>query len=213
MSAPLPLDALADRLAALPASCGPVRLVGVDGHAGSGKTTLARELSERLGGAPVLHLDDLACHESLFDWTDRLTRQVLEPLERGVRARYVVYDWVARAFSAEAELPPAPVVLVEGVGAGRAALRPRLACLLWVEMAAGDAWRRGRRRDGPAQRDFWAQWIPAERAHFAADPSRPFADFLVGETGPGRTGYEVRERRGETPNPALNMTLRISDGR
>ncbi|MEW2220107.1 hypothetical protein AB0939_12495 [Streptomyces sp. NPDC006990] len=213
MPAPLPLDALADRLAALPASCGPVRLVGVDGHAGSGKTTLARELSERLGGAPVLHLDDLACHKGLFDWTERLTRQVLEPLERGVRARYVVYDWVARAFTAEAGLPPAPVVLVEGVGAGRAALRPRLASLLWVEMAAADAWRRGRRRDGPAQRDFWARWIPAERAHFAADPSRPFADFLVHETGPGHTGYEVRERRGETPGPPLNMTLRISNGR
>ncbi|OEV10524.1 hypothetical protein AN220_31155, partial [Streptomyces nanshensis] len=81
------------------------------------------------------------------------------------------------------------------------------------EMAAADAWRRGRHRDGPAQRDFWARWIPAERAHFAADPSRPFADFLVRETGRGRTGYEVRERRGETPGPPLNMTLRISDGR
>ncbi|WP_432070326.1 uridine kinase family protein [Streptomyces sp. AA1529] len=213
MPAPLPLDALAGRLAALPASCGPVRLVGVDGHAGSGKTTLARELAELLGGAPVLHLDDLACHEGLFDWTERLTRQVLEPLERGGRARYVVYDWVAGAFTAEAGLTPAPVVLVEGVGAGRAALRPRLASLLWVEMAAADAWRRGRHRDGPAQRDFWARWIPAERAHFAADPSRPFADFLVRETGRGRTGYEVRERRGETPGPPLNMTLRISDGR
>ncbi|MGP3974809.1 uridine kinase family protein [Streptomyces sp. 8N114] len=212
MPAPLPLEALADRLAALPASCGPVRLVGVDGHAGSGKTTLARRLSELLGGAPVLHLDDLACHEALFDWTERLARQVLAPLERGAPARYVVYDWVARVYSTEAVLPPAPVILVEGVGAGRAALRPYLACLLWADMAAETAWRRGRRRDGAGQRDFWAQWIPAERAHFAADPSRPFADFLVRESDKGPMSYEMREKAEEAPDSALNMTLRITHG-
>ncbi|MFI8852934.1 uridine kinase [Streptomyces sp. NPDC053499] len=212
MPAPLTLEALADRLAALPASCGPVRLVGLDGHAGSGKTTLARRLSQLLGGAPVLHLDDLASHEALFGWTERLTRQVLEPLGRGEPARYVMYDWVAGAYTTEAVLPPAPVVLVEGVGAGRAALRPLLACLLWSDMAAEDAWRRGRRRDGPGQRGFWARWVPAERAHFAADPSRPFADFLVRETGEGRTGYEVRESAGEAPDAPLNMTLRITRG-
>ncbi|MGI5351068.1 uridine kinase family protein [Streptomyces sp. CA-250714] len=212
MPAPRSLEALADRLAALPASCGPVRLVGVDGHAGSGKTTLARQLSELLGGAPVLHLDDLACHEALFDWTERLAEQVLGPLERGAPARYVVYDWVARAHSTEAVLPPAPVILVEGVGAGRAALRPYLACLLWADMAAEAAWQRGRRRDGPGQHGFWERWIPAERAHFAADPSRPFADFLVRETGKGRPGYEIRERAEEAPDAALNMTLRITPG-
>ena len=48
------------RLRRLPPSCGPVRLVGVDGHAGSGKSTFAGQLAEALGGAPVLHLDDIA---------------------------------------------------------------------------------------------------------------------------------------------------------
>ncbi|MBQ0865527.1 uridine kinase [Streptomyces sp. RK75] len=212
MPAPLTLEALADRLAALPASCGPVRLVGVDGHAGSGKTTLARRLSELLGGAPVLHLDDLASHQALFDWTELLFGQVIEPLGRGVPARYVAYDWVARARTDEVVLPPAPVLLIEGVGAGRAALRPYLACLLWADMAPEAAWRRGRRRDGPGQRDFWARWVPAERAHYAADPSRPFADFLVRETGKGHPGYEIRERVGGAPEAPPNMTLRITRG-
>ncbi|MDJ1132428.1 uridine kinase family protein [Streptomyces iconiensis] len=194
MPALLSAEALSSRLTALPPSCGPVRLVGVDGHAGSGKTTLAALLSAELGGVPVLHLDDLAAHDVLFDWTDRLADQVLAPLGRGESARYEVYDWVERARTSEAVLPPAPVVLVEGVGAGRAALRPYLACLLWMDVPCGEAWRRGQERDGPAQRAFWEGWIPAERAHFARDPSRPYAHWLVRKAagGPGYHAAHVR---------------------
>ncbi|MFI7100787.1 uridine kinase [Streptomyces sp. NPDC050161] len=183
------LAPLAARLGALPPSCGPVRLIGVDGHAGSGKSTFARRLSEALGGAPVVPTDDLATHEQLFDWAERFRTQLLEPLSRGRRARYEVYDWVRGAFAGARELEPAPVVLVEGVGSGRRALRPYLACLLWMELADAHSWERGRRRDGPDLSGFWDGWIPAERAHFAADPSRPYADLLVLQ---GKLGYEVR---------------------
>lgn len=218
------LAALAARLRGLPPSCGPVRLVAVDGHAGSGKSTFAGRLAAALGGgttptvggpatvgvpstggesataagpgednepaAPVLHLDDLATHDELFAWTGRLREQVIGPLSEGRSARYGVYDWVRRSFTRERTLAPAPVVLLEGVGAGRAALRPYLACLLWMELPGETAWARGRRRDGPGLDTFWDGWIPAERAHFAADPSRPYADLLVTQ---GRVGYEWHE--------------------
>jgi hypothetical protein len=108
------LARLADRLRALPPSCGPVRLVAVDGHAGSGKSTFAVRLSAALGGAPVVRLDDLATHEELFGWTGRLREQVLEPLGRGAAARYGVYDWTAARFASSAAVPCAPVVLIEG---------------------------------------------------------------------------------------------------
>ncbi|MFB7636120.1 uridine kinase [Streptomyces sp. NPDC056149] len=189
-SAPDPvLDPLAARLHTLPPSCGPVRLIAVDGHAGSGKSTFAARLAEALGGAPVVHTDDLATHEELFEWSDRFREQVLDPLSRGETARYGVYDWVRREFAEVRELPPAPVALVEGVGTGRRALRPYAACLLWMELASEHSWERGQLRDGPGQSAFWDGWIPAERAHFAADPSRPHADLLVLQ---GQMGYEVR---------------------
>ncbi|WP_419993364.1 uridine kinase family protein [Streptomyces boninensis] len=174
-----PLARLAAKVRALPPSCGPVRLVAVDGHAGSGKSTFADRLAAALGGAPVLHLDDLATHEEHFGWTGRLRRQVLEPFERGEPARYGVYDWHRRAFGEIRELPAADVVLVEGVGAGRRALRPRLALLLWMEYEQHAAWERGRQRDGAEQHPFWEAWMPGERRHFAGDPSRPYADLLV----------------------------------
>ncbi|MFD9509114.1 uridine kinase family protein [Streptomyces mirabilis] len=198
---------LAARLRALPPSCGPVRLIGVDGHAGSGKTTFAGRLSAALGDAPVLHLDDIATHEELFGWTRRLLRQVVEPLSRGETARYVPYDWSARAFGPVRELPPAPVILLEGVGAGRRALRPYLARLLWMELARDEAWTRGRRRDGEAQSAFWAGWVAAERQHFVEDPSKPFADLLVRQCS---EGYEVLS--GPTGTAGPDQLLTHGDG-
>ncbi|MGP4009442.1 uridine kinase family protein [Streptomyces sp. 4N124] len=179
---------LALRLRRLRPSCGPVRLIGIDGHAGSGKSTFAGQLAAALGGAPVLRLDDIASHEELFDWTDRLLAQVIEPLAQGRTARYAPYDWRARRFGPDLLLPPAPVILVEGVGAGRRALRPHLAHLLWMELPHEEAWTRGRNRDGEEQREFWAGWVEAERRHFADDPSRPFADLLVRQC---EKGYKV----------------------
>ncbi|MDQ8703360.1 hypothetical protein RCO28_12805 [Streptomyces sp. LHD-70] len=182
------LTRLARTVRALPPSCGPVRLVGVDGHAGSGKSTFAGRLAAALGGAPVLALDDVRSHTELFDWTDRFRRQVLDPLSDGRTARVPAYDWNTRRFDAEMRLPAAPVVLIEGVGAGRRELRPWLAWLCWMDLTHGEAWARGRGRDGSAQREFWDGWEQAEHRHFAEDPTRPCADTLVRQ---GSEGYVV----------------------
>ncbi|WP_216590791.1 uridine kinase family protein [Streptomyces brasiliscabiei] len=197
------VEDLASRLRTLPPSCGPVRLVGVDGHAGSGKSTLAGRLAVALGGAPVLHLDDIATHEELFAWTGRLLDQVIEPLRDGRSARYAPYDWRARGFGPARTLPAAPVIVVEGVGAGRRALRPYLARLVWMEVPEERAWARGQARDGEEQSEFWAGWVRAERRHFAEDPSRPFADLLI---RPGNTGYEVLAGPATTPGSASHLT-------
>ncbi|MFJ1708205.1 uridine kinase [Kitasatospora sp. NPDC088346] len=190
---PEPLDGLAAACRALPPSLGPVRLIAVDGHAGSGKTTFAGRLAAALGGAPVVHLDDLATHEEPFGWVGRLRRQVLEPLAAGRTAAYPAYDWTLRRFTGLRRAPAAPVVLVEGVGAGRRAVRPSLAALVWMELAADAARARGELRDGPDLAEFWAGWARAEHAHFAADPSRRYADLQVD----GVTGRIVRGTLGQ----------------
>ncbi|MER5431533.1 hypothetical protein [Streptomyces sp. NPDC002588] len=196
---------LASRLRRLPPSCGPVRLVAVDGHAGSGKSTFAGRLAEALGGAPVLHLDDIASHDALFGWTGRLATQVIEPYRRGETAHYAAYDWHARRFGPPRPLPAAPVVLIEGVGAGRRAVRPHLACLLWLDLPREESWARGRARDGEEQREFWDGWVRAEARHFARDPSRPHSDLLVRQLD---EGYEVLPGPATDPLPHPDVTHR-----
>ncbi|MFI1163946.1 uridine kinase [Streptomyces sp. NPDC020801] len=199
------MHALAARLRRLEPSCGPVRLVGIDGHAGSGKSTFAGQLAEALDGAPVLHLDDIASHQEPFTWDGRLLTEVIEPLTRGATAHYSPYDWRTRRFGGARALPPAPVILIEGVGAGRRALRPHLALLLWMELPHTAAWARGRSRDGEEQREFWDGWVEGERRHFTEDPSRPFADLLVRQLP---EGYEVLSGPAGTVGPDQNVTQR-----
>lgn len=146
----------------------------------------------------MLHLDDLASHDELFAWTGRLLTQVIEPLRRGETAHYAPYDWHTRGFGPPRPLPPAPVLLMEGVGAGRRALRPYLAGLLWMDVPREEAWARGRSRDGEEQREFWDGWVPAEVRHFAEDPSRPYAAWLVRQL---TEGYEVLPGPMGTPGP------------
>ncbi|MFE0605565.1 uridine kinase [Streptomyces sp. NPDC058892] len=197
------LESLARELADLPRSLGPVRLIGIDGHAGSGKSTFAGRLAAALGGAPVLHLDDVASHEELFGWEERLRSRVLEPLAAGRPAHWAPYDWAERRLGPERVLEPAPVLLMEGVGAGRRALRPHLARLLWMETPRAQSWLRGRARDGRELSDFWDGWERAERAHFSSDPSRPFAQTLVRQSG---TGYEWSCGTGATAGNAASVT-------
>ncbi|MFF2171788.1 uridine kinase family protein [[Kitasatospora] papulosa] len=195
----------AHRLRALPPSCGPVRLIAVDGHAGSGKSTFAGRLATALGDAPVLRLDDLATHEELFSWTGRLRAQVLDPLSRGEPARYLPYDWTARRFGPPRTLDPAPVLLVEGVGAGRSSVRPFLAALLWIEGDSAASWEQGRLRDGPGLSEFWDGWTVAEQRHFAGDPSLPFADAVIRRVP---EGYEWLEG----PHATAGASHFVTDG-
>ncbi|MGW1139400.1 uridine kinase family protein [Streptomyces zhihengii] len=201
------LGHLAAALGTLAPSCGPVRLIAVDGHAGSGKTTFAARLARACGEeVPVLHLDDLATHDELFAWTGRMRREVIEPLSAGRTAHFHPYDWNLRRFTDPRPLPAAPLVLVEGVGAGRRALRPHLAALLWMERAAEDSWERGRTRDGAGLAGFWDGWTAAESRHFSADPSRSHADLLVRECREGYEWLPLAHGAGRTPWASPSVT-------
>lgn len=164
-----------DLALARPSRLGPVRLVCVDGPAGSGKSTFAGALAAHLQArevrAAVLHLDDLYAGWTGLDGdvAPRLAAQVLEPLRRGRDARYQRYDWAAGRFAEWVDVPRPDVLVVEGCGSGRRAVAADAVVLVWVEAPAGMRLERGLARDGEALRPQWERWMRDEQAHFARE--------------------------------------------
>ncbi|MGW1991721.1 uridine kinase family protein [Embleya sp. NPDC001921] len=186
---------LAACVAALPPSIGATRLVAVDGIGGSGKTTLADALAARLGGAPVVRLDDFARPGDFFGRLPRLRVQLLELPARHEAGRCDTYDRAGYRISGYSEVPAAPVVILEGVGAGRRELGPVTALRVHVDTPAELAAARSLDRDGPGLAWFRRLWRAAEAAHLARDRpwTRPHLR-VDGADGLGAAGNEPDRR-------------------
>ncbi|HET8603566.1 MAG TPA: 4-amino-4-deoxy-L-arabinose transferase [Marmoricola sp.] len=178
---PLP-ERLATAAARRPATLGRGRLVCVDGPAGSGKTTLATALATILGGAPVVHMDDLYPGWDGLPEVGREVLGLLGPLADGRPGCYRRYDWYAGRFAEQHCVAPGPWLVLEGVGSGQSAWAGLTTLLVWVEVPDDLRLQRGIARDGEAERGHWVRWMADERAHFVRDGTRERADVLVDGT-------------------------------
>jgi hypothetical protein len=161
------------------------RVLAVDGRSGSGKSTLVAGLVATVPGAAVVHTDDVAWYHDFFDWADLLADGVLAPWRAGRDVAYRPPAWDARGRTGAITLPSgAPLLVVEGVGAGRRAFGPLLDAVIWVQTDRALATRRGLERDG-GDVAFWDEWEAHERSFLAADRPWERADLVI-------SGQDVR---------------------
>ncbi|GAT66015.1 hypothetical protein HS048_26915 [Planomonospora sp. ID91781] len=181
MAATISFPDLAAMVGALPPSCGPVRIVAVDGPGGSGKTTFAGRLSRALD-AQVIHSDDFPVpwDEPPAAWFAHVEEQVLGPLAAGRAGGYRRYDWVRGVFAERVDVPVAPVLVLEGVSTARRTAP--VAYAVWVEAPRELRLARALARDGAHLEPQWRTWMRAEDEWFAADRTRERADLLVDGT-------------------------------
>lgn len=181
---------LARALECLPAR--PVRLIAVDGGAGSGKTTFAALLGREMA-VPVLQIDDFISWLNLESWWPRFEEHVLGPLFRGEDLEFQVRDWVGDTYGEGLgewkRVPWNETMILEGIGSSRMALLDRLAYAIWVEAPEDLRIRRGIERDGETDEALWRRWMPFEADFFAQDGARSRASLFVDGTQPFEGGF------------------------
>jgi uridine kinase len=159
--------------------------VAINGHSSSGKTSLSRRLAEALPQCSVLHTDDIAWHHGVFSWDELLINDVLPVRDRRA-LHYRPPAWVARGRDGAITLDDdRDFVIIEGVGASQASLRPQLAVSIWVEtpQPIRDSRDAARIAAGETSANSYARWMAEENAYLAAERPWQHADLIVDGIG------------------------------
>lgn len=174
----------------------PLIFIGIDGCGGVGKTTLSKQLSEKLQHVTVVHMDEfdlpykdriiVPIHQKAFGAdTDykRLLRQVMYPLKKLQSSRYQRYSWDNDRMEEWIDLWPQGIIVVEGVYAIRSELSPLYDLRVWLECPTDIRLERGLKRDGEVARDRWiTDWLPMEERYLTLDNPMQRADIIL-QTG------------------------------
>lgn len=162
-------------------------LVGIDGPAGGGKSTLADRVAAALGDAPIVRMDDLyPGWDGLAASVPLLVRWVLSPAEHGRIPRYRRYDWYRGGYAEWRAVRRHRYLIVEGAGSTCGIARGYFAVRVFVDASPDERMRRALRRDGDIFRPHWDRWARQEVALFGPDRTRRAAHVVVmtGSTGP-----------------------------
>jgi para-aminobenzoate synthetase len=173
------IDQVARHVADTTPACGEIRVVGVDGRSGAGKSTFARALAERLD-APLLQLEGLYEGWAGLDrGVELLDSDVLTPLAAGWPGLAPQYDWELEAWGDPLAVPITPILVIEGVGVGAARVARHLSLLVWLDVPDELRKERALARDGEAYLPYWEGWAAQERALLAREDIAARADVIV----------------------------------
>lgn len=166
----------------------PVKLIGIDGHGGSGKSTFAEFLAKDLK-AEIIHQDDFASWDIGLNWWPRLIKDILEPIQKG--AKSLSYErgkwWPNHNPEPVRKQPVTTIMILEGVSSTRKEFRPYLTYKIWIETPRNICLKRGIERDkdqGSSEEIIkkWEDYLKEEDEYIARDNPIENADLVVDGT-------------------------------
>ncbi len=165
------------------ASPGP-HLLAIDGPAGGGKSTLAKDLFlyfSTVRDVNLLGLDDI------YDgWKNALGQQLSDDLERISQAHQNqsvfsidIYNWSTSSFSEVREIKPKEILILEGVASAQEVIRAHNAITIWMDIDPLLGMERVLERDGHHIAEQMKAWQVLQSEHFAHSGARENADFII----------------------------------
>jgi uridine kinase len=182
-------------------------VIGVAGGTGSGKTTVANEILQRVGADQIAYIPHDAYYRDLahlpsherkrinYDHPDSLESELLvdhlKELRAGRAVEIPVYDFTTHTRTQETRrVGPAPVILVEGILVfTEPRLRAQFDVKLYIDTDADVRFIRRLRRDieerGRSVESVCSQYLSTVRPmHLEfVEPSKRYADVIIPEGG------------------------------
>lgn len=157
-------------------------LIAIDGPAGSGKTSLANQLSNKLNSVTTIHMDDL-----YNGWEDALTATLTKHLEEWITyplkehqgVKYQKFNWASNEYGPSVEVRDIEILILEGVGAAQTMIRQQADLTIWIEVGPQIGLARVLNRDGAQILPYMLKWQERERAHFLQDQTKENCQIFV----------------------------------
>lgn len=178
---------LLEELRTLPAE---IRIIAIDGRCAAGKTTLAAELAEQLGG-DVIHMDDFFLPPKLRTperrsepggnvHYERFLTEVIPKLASGEAFSYQRFDCSRMAPEDRIPVQNNGFVFVEGAYSCHPVLGNYMDRKVFLDIDRVNQTERIRGRNGEDRlQDFLQLWIPLEEAYFLAFSVEENADYII----------------------------------
>ena len=184
---------LQELLSAKEPKTGKVKFIAIDGHGGSGKSTVAKLIAAELG-AEIIQTDDFASWENPTNWWPLVIECVFRPVMEGAtKLNYPRSKWWPNHHPEPVvDQPVTPIIILEGVTALRKEFRPYVSLGLYVETPRDICMQRGIARDltndtGKTKEEItnmWQKWAADEDDYLKRDDPKAYADIVVDGTRP-----------------------------
>ncbi len=178
-------------LATRPSKVAQTKFIAIDGHGGSGKSSLATWLVGKLD-AQIIHTDDFASWDNPLDWWPLVIERVFQTINDG--ARTLSYPrlklWANHNPEPVVDQLVTSIMILEGVSSLRKEFRPYISLGIFVDTPEGVCLERGLARDSSTgkSRDeltmIWKRWLKDEDEYMNRDQPHDYADIVVDGTKP-----------------------------
>ena len=169
-------------------------VIGIDGMAASGKTTLTALLEQALN-APVIHMDDFFLPQGFRTpqrlrtpggnvYYERFREEVAPYLRCGALFGYRIYDAHKHEYTGTRVIQPAPVIIVEGSYCMHPALGELYDLKLFCKVSPYEQMQRIEATRSAYADMFKAMWIPMENRYFEAFDIERQCDMVITSGAP-----------------------------